>query len=172
VSTPPRLRVGHVARVEESADEFPNDADYVRLIAVAFPLTSASRSSAYAGQVIAAAAETFLRWRRIRRRSSSAGACQEIQHPAAWARRVLGAWRARAEARRAQTGTGGHERRPWPGGGRVGGPGLSPGRARDSTAPAWRGCAVHRLRPAVTLPVWGDLRRSPWRVACMASRPR
>ena len=48
----------------------------------------------------------------------------------------------------------------------------SPGRARCGTAPAWRGCAVRRLRPAVTLPAWGDLRWSPRGVACTASRPR
>src|SRR5262249_19727875 len=66
-------------------------ADYARLIAVAFPLASARRSSGYAGQLIAAAAVTFRRWRRVCRRSSSAGACQGI-----WASAGLGAgaaWR-------------------------------------------------------------------------------
>src|SRR5215475_1366679 len=47
------------------------------------------------------------------------------------------------------------------------GPDLLPPAAR-----ARCGCAVRRVRPAVTLPAWGDLRRSPRRVACTASRPR
>jgi hypothetical protein len=42
----------------------------------------------------------------------------------------------------------------------------------DLLPPAAGAGAVRRLRPAVTLPAWGDLRRSPQRVACTASRPR
>jgi len=71
--------------------------------------------SAYADRMIATAAVAFLRWRRICRRSSSARVCQDLALLRPGHRRGLDSRRARAEARRAQTRIGGHERCAWPG---------------------------------------------------------
>jgi len=49
-------------------------------------------------------------------------------------------------------------------------------RSRPGAVPFWPRVlsrrAVRRLRPAVRVRAWGNLRRPPRMVACMASRPR
>ena len=107
-------------------------ADYIRLIAVAFPLTSARRSSAYAGQLIADCCGDFPSLAAIPPAFVFGGGPVKRSGPAeAWA----------------QTGIDGRERCHWPGGEGPAALTSSPGRARDGTAPAWRPCAVRRVRP-------------------------
>ena len=107
-------------------------ADYIRLIAVAFPLTSARRSSAYAGQLIADCCGDFPSLAAIPPAFVFGGGPVKRSGP--------------AEAC-AQTGIDGRERCHWPGGEGPAALTSSPGPARDGTAPAWRRCAVRRVRP-------------------------
>ena len=93
-------------------------------------------------------------------------ACLDPAMPASAADRAgLGAGHDRAEPTATNAAVGAAGERRWA-------VAALPRGARDGTARAWRGCAVRRPRPAVTLPAWGDLRPSPWRAACMVSRPR
>jgi len=97
-------------------------ADYIRLIAVAFPLTSARRSSAYAGQLIADCCGDFPSLAAIPPAFVFGGGPVKRSGP--------------AEAC-AQTGIDGRERCPWPAGrGRRPGP-------RRRVAPG----TVRRVRP-------------------------
>jgi hypothetical protein len=146
-------------------------ADSARPIVVAFPSMSARRSSVYVCQMIAYCCGDFLPLAEDPSALSSAGACLDLALCGPGRRRVLEARRARSGARRAGRGESTVPNTAF-------GPGGE-GSVALTVSPrrVWCGvrvrlsCAVRRLRPAVTLPGWGGL-RSPWRVACTASRPR
>ena len=101
-------------------------ADYIRLIAVAFPLTSARRSSAYAGQLIADCCGDFPSLAAIPPAFVFGGGPVKRSGP--------------AEAC-AQTGIDGRERCPWPAG-RGRRPGPPRRRVAPGTAPLRPGAAV------------------------------
>ena len=111
-------------------------ADYIRLIAVAFPLTSARRSSAYAGQLIADCCGDFPSLAAIPPAFVFGGGPVKRSGP--------------AEAC-AQTGIDGRERCPWPAGrGRRPGPRrrVAPGTAplRPGAAVLYGGCGLDVVR--------------------------